>query len=106
MNKPSWIGPVVLVGMFVTAAVALTLWKQASLQASAAEASQQPEPAKAKGGHRPGTGRLGAEAYWGATRAQCRHEELAVGQRCPVCGQTRSRWPLCSPRMTSTRLTC
>src|SRR5207248_1464112 len=23
----------------------------------------------------------------GAERAQCRHEELAVGQRCPVCGQ-------------------
>ena len=42
---------------------------------------------KAKGGHRPGTGRLGAEAYAGATRVECRHEELAVGQRCPVCGQ-------------------
>jgi transposase len=42
---------------------------------------------KAKGGHRPGTGRLGAEAYMGATRVECRHDELAVGQRCPVCGQ-------------------
>lgn len=42
---------------------------------------------KAKGGHRPGTGRLGAEAYMGATRVACRHDELAVGQRCPVCGQ-------------------
>ena len=42
---------------------------------------------KAKGGHRPGTGRLGAEAYEGAERVECRHEELAVGQRCPVCGQ-------------------
>jgi len=44
-------------------------------------------PPKAPGGHRPGTGRLGAEAYEGAERVECRHEELAVGQRCPVCGQ-------------------
>jgi transposase len=42
---------------------------------------------KTKGGHRPGTGRLGAAAYEGAERVECRHEELAVGQRCPVCGQ-------------------
>jgi transposase len=49
--------------------------------------SQQPERAKPQGGHRPGTGRLGAVAYGGATRVECRHEELAVGQRCPVCGQ-------------------
>lgn len=39
------------------------------------------------GGHRVGTGRLGADAYVGAERTECRHEELAVGQRCPVCGQ-------------------
>jgi transposase len=44
-------------------------------------------PSKAKGGHRAGMGRLGAAAYAGATRVECRHEELAVGQRCPVCGQ-------------------
>ena len=49
--------------------------------ASAAETN------KPQGGHRPGTGRLGAEAYTGAERVECRHEELAVGQRCPVCGQ-------------------
>jgi hypothetical protein len=48
---------------------------------------QPPERAKSKGGHRPGTGRLGGAAYGGATRVECRHEELAVGQRCPVCGQ-------------------
>ena len=48
---------------------------------------QPPERATLKGGHRPGTGRLGAAAYGGATRVECRHEELAVGQRCPVCGQ-------------------
>jgi hypothetical protein len=41
----------------------------------------------APGGHRAGTGRLGADAYVGAERPACRHEELAVGQRCPVCGQ-------------------
>lgn len=40
-----------------------------------------------RGGHRPGTGRLSAEAYTGALRVACHHEELAVGQRCPVCGQ-------------------
>ena len=28
-----------------------------------------------KGGHRPGTGRLGAAAYEGAERVECRHEE-------------------------------
>jgi transposase len=49
--------------------------------------SQRPELAQPTGGHRPGTGRLGAAAYAGATRVECRHEELAVGQRCPVCGQ-------------------
>jgi len=41
------------------------------------------------GGHRPGSGRLGAEAYEGAERVECRHEALAVGERCPVCGQGR-----------------
>ena len=40
-----------------------------------------------KGGHRAGTGRLGADADVGAQRVECRHEEWAVGQRCPVCGQ-------------------
>jgi transposase len=49
--------------------------------ASAAETS------KPQGGHRPGTGRLGADVYKGAERVECRHEALAVGQRCPVCGQ-------------------
>jgi hypothetical protein len=41
------------------------------------------------GGHRPGYGRLGIATYEGAERVACRHEELAVGQRCPVCGQGR-----------------
>lgn len=43
-----------------------------------------PKPA---GGQRSGTGRLGADAYAGAERVECRHEELAGGQRGPVCGQ-------------------
>jgi hypothetical protein len=42
-----------------------------------------------KGGHRPGYGRLGADAYAGAERVECRHEELAAGHLCPVCGQGR-----------------
>ena len=51
------------------------------------DALQTPERVKPKGGHRPGTGRLSADAYVGAERIECRHAELAVGQRCPVCGQ-------------------
>ena len=45
------------------------------------------ETGECRGGHRPGAGRLGADAYTGAERVECRHEELAVEQRCPVCGQ-------------------
>jgi len=41
------------------------------------------------GGHRRGHGRQGAAAYSGAERVVCRHEELAAGERCPVCGQGR-----------------
>lgn len=52
---------------------------------SVPESGQTPR----KGGHLPGYGRLGADAYTGAERVECRHEELAVGQRCPVCGQGR-----------------
>lgn len=55
------------------------------------EADSQTSPEavwpKAKGGHRAGTGRLRADAYVGAERIECRHEDLAPGQRCPVCGQ-------------------
>jgi transposase len=49
--------------------------------------SQSMPPAKPKGGHRAGTGRLEADAYVGAERVECRHDDLAAGQRCPVCGQ-------------------
>ena len=58
----------------------------ATAGAAAPGASETVAPAKPTGGHRPGTGRLGAEVYAGATRVECHHEELAVGQRCPVCG--------------------
>jgi transposase len=56
-------------------------------EAAAPGESQRLEGAKPKGGHRPGMGRLGADAYVGAERVPCRHDELAAGQRCPVCGQ-------------------
>jgi transposase len=46
----------------------------------------QPRPSR---GHRPGQGRLGAETYVGAERVECHHEELRVGEVCPVCGQGR-----------------
>ena len=61
---------------------------ETSEAAGSTSGSVKPESeGKPKGGHRPGTGRLGADAYEGAERVECRHEELAVGQRCPVCGQ-------------------
>lgn len=40
-------------------------------------------PAERRRGH----GRRGAQAYWGAEQVVCRHEDLAAGQRCPVCGR-------------------
>jgi transposase len=43
-------------------------------------------PARRGHGHRPGQGRHGAQTYVGAQQVVCHHEELAVGQRCPVCG--------------------
>lgn len=55
-------------------------------RAAGAEAPASEVSPKPTGGHRPGAGRLGADAYVGAERTECRHEELAVGQRCPVCG--------------------
>jgi transposase len=34
----------------------------------------------------PGHGRQGAEVYRAARAVECRHEGLAVGERCPACG--------------------
>jgi hypothetical protein len=36
---------------------------------------------------RPGHGRQGTEVYRAAQTVACRHEELAVGERCPACGR-------------------
>jgi transposase len=53
------------------------------------------ERALAQGNHaappqgRPGHGRRAAQAYRGAQPVECRHETLAVGERCPVCGRGR-----------------
>lgn len=47
-----------------------------------------PRPRR-RGGHLAGQGRLGADAYVGAQQMACRHDELAVGERCPVCGRGR-----------------
>jgi transposase len=43
------------------------------------------EVSEAPAGH----GRQGAQAYRGAEHVVCRHETLAVGERCPVCGRGR-----------------
>jgi transposase len=55
--------------------------------ASGAQAPGDRAPAATEG--RPGHGRRGAQAYSGATRMECRHEELTAGERCPVCGRGR-----------------
>lgn len=44
------------------------------------------EPGEASGKKRRGHGRRGAADYPGAQRRRCLHGELAVGQRCPLCG--------------------
>jgi transposase len=41
------------------------------------------------GARRTGHGRQGAEVYRGAEHVICRHETLAAGERCPVCGRGR-----------------
>jgi transposase len=41
------------------------------------------------GERRPGHGRQSASVYREAQRVECRHEELAVGERCPACGRGR-----------------
>jgi hypothetical protein len=51
--------------------------------ASSAPASSSPEPKTPPPGH----GRHGADVYRAAQTVPCRHEELAVGERCPACGR-------------------
>jgi transposase len=69
--------------------------ENAAEQEAPADSAWQEETAvevttsKPRGGHRSGTGRLGADASRGAQCVVCRHEEWAVGQVCPVCGRGR-----------------
>jgi transposase len=63
------------------------------LEAVSVEASESladdASPPPSPGTPRPGHGRQGAQAYRGAAHMVCRHETLAVGERCPVCGRGR-----------------
>jgi transposase len=55
-----------------------------------AKEPSSPEPGVAEGStRRPGHGRHGAEVYQAVRRVECRHEALAVGERCPACGRGR-----------------
>jgi transposase len=47
-----------------------------------------PEPTVGKN-RAAGHGRQGADVYQEVKRVECRHEELAVGERCPACGRGR-----------------
>src|SRR5262245_6430486 len=49
------------------------------------DASPQLSTSERRSGH----GRQGAQTYSGAEHVVCRHETLAVGERCPVCGRGR-----------------
>ena len=49
--------------------------------AAAAPSAKKPPP--------PGHGRQGADVYRAVQAVACRHEELAVGERCPACGRGR-----------------
>ncbi len=49
-------------------------------------ASASPSPPEKKPPP-PGQGRHGADVYRAAQTVACRHEALAVGERCPVCGR-------------------
>lgn len=50
------------------------------------QAASVPESTEAKP-RPPGHGRHGADVYRAAQTVACRHEELAVGERCPACGR-------------------
>src|SRR5215831_11171932 len=57
----------------------------ASQAGSSAVASPTPE----KKPPPPGHGRHGADVYRAVQVVECRHEDLAVGERCPACGRGR-----------------
>src|SRR5262245_16765761 len=50
-------------------------------------ASAAASPAPEKKTLPPGHGRHGAAVYRAAQMVECRHEALAVGERCPACGR-------------------
>lgn len=51
--------------------------------------SAEPVAPPAKKPPPPGHGRQGADVYRAAKTVECRHEALAVGERCPACGRGR-----------------
>lgn len=57
----------------------------ASPEVQGLSASELTEGKPRPGGH----GRQGADGYRAVRRVECRHEELAVGERCPACGRGR-----------------
>lgn len=64
---------------------------EGATQTRAAQGGATATPASppAKKSPPPGHGRHGADVYRAAQTVACRHEELAVGQRCPACGRGR-----------------
>jgi transposase len=58
---------------------------EAAPGAQKAAVLEPPDGKKRPAGH----GRQGAEVYQAVTRVECRHDELAVGERCPACGRGR-----------------
>jgi len=58
-------------------------------KASAKEQSARESEVAEGRTRRPGHGRQGADVYQAVRGVECRHEELAVGERCPACGRGR-----------------
>ena len=60
-----------------------------SRTAATRDEAAEPEPGVVTGARRAGHGRQGADVYQVTQRVACRHDELAVGERCPACGRGR-----------------
>lgn len=61
--------------------------RETAPHASPEEASSAASPTPEKKPPPPGHGRHGADVYRAAQTVECRHEDLAVGERCPACGR-------------------
>ena len=61
--------------------------RETATSASPDESSTAAAPTPEKKPSLPGHGRHGAEVYRTAETVACRHEALAVGERCPACGR-------------------